>query len=336
MKPPVRRIRESFDPFRRQLIAGGASFVTTAILGTPSRALSSKPIRIIVPVAAGAANDLIGRIAADWLGKRTGLPVIVENRTGAGGNLALEQVAKAEPDGHTLLVATNGAITINPALSEHPTVNTLTDVVPVGALAQFAQLLVVNAELPAKTAQEFIALAKAKPGAINYGSAGPGSTPHLTLALFARLAGIELVHVPYRGIAPAVTDLIAGTVQALAAGYGTVAPFVESGKLRILATAGKERLAYLPEVPNAIEIGLPDWQVETWYGMFAPRSTPKAIVDEINTHILAMFDDPVTKQRFAEGYYEPMRMSADEFAERVKTDVARWRRIVRQTGIEVQ
>jgi tripartite-type tricarboxylate transporter receptor subunit TctC len=328
--------RESPDPFRRQLIAGGASCVATGILGTPSRGLSSKPIRIVVPVAAGAANDLIGRMAADWLGKRTGLTVIVENRTGAGGNVALEQVAKGEPDGHTLLVATNGAITISQALFKHTPVNTLTDVVPVAPLAWFAQLLVVNGELPVKTAQEFIALAKAKPGAINYGSAGQGSTPHLTLALFARLAGIDLVHVPYRGIAPAVTDLIAGTVQAIAVGNGTVAPFVESGKLRVLATAGKERLSYLPEVPNAIEIGLPDWQVETWYGMFAPRGTPKAIVDEINTHILAMFDDPITKQRFAESYYEPMPMSADQFAERVKSDVAKWQRIVKQTGIEVQ
>ena len=301
-----------------------------------AQTLSSKPIRIVVPVAAGAATDLLGRMAGEWLSRRTGLTVVIENRTGAGGNVALEQVAKGEPDGHTLLVATNGAITINRALYKKAAVDTLTDVVPVAPLAQFAQILVINSALPAQTARDLIALAKGKPNGINYGSAGPGTTPHLTLALFARLAGIELVHVPYRGIAPAVTDLVAGTVQAIAIGNGTVAPFVEAGKLRILATAGRERLSYLPAVPTAAEIGLPAWEVETWYGLFAPRGTPKAIVNEINGHIRAMFDDPATRKRYDESYYEVMRMTADEFAARVKSDVAKWERIVRETGVEAQ
>ena len=300
------------------------------------QSLSSKPIRIVIPVAAGAATDILGRIVGEWLGKKTGLPVVIENRTGAGGNIALEQVAKGEPDGHTLLVATNGAITINRALFKKDPIDTLTDVVPVAPLAWFPNILVINSQVPARTAQEFIALAKAKPGTINYGSAGPGTTPHLAVALFARLAGIDIVHVPYRGMAPAMTDLVAGNVQAVAIGNATVAPFVEAGVLRILGVAAHQRLSYLPDVPTADEIGLPTWEVETWYGLFAPRGTPKAIVDQLNGHIATMLDDPATMKRFDESFYDTMRMSADQFAARVKSDVAKWERIVKETGLEAQ
>jgi len=303
---------------------------------TSAQTLSGKPIRIVVPVAAGAANDILARIAGDWLGKRTGLTIVVENRTGAGGNVALEQVAKGDPDGHTLLVATNGAITINRAMFRRDPVDTLTDVVPVAAIAEFPQILTINGKLAARTAQNFIALAKARPGMISYGSAGLGSTPHLALALFARLAGIDLLHVPYRGIAPAVTDLVAGTIQAVAIGNATVAPFVEQGLLRPLATASRQRLSYLPDLPTAAEIGLPHWEVETWYGVFAPRGTPKPIVDELNGHIQAMFRDGALKKKLDEGFYDAMPMSADAFAARVRSDVAKWERIVKETGVEPQ
>jgi tripartite-type tricarboxylate transporter receptor subunit TctC len=322
----------------RFLIAGLALVVAGQILAVQARAqsLSSKPIRIVVPVAAGAATDILGRIAGEWLGKKTGLPVVIENRTGAGGSIALEQVAKGEPDGHTLLVATNGAITINRALFKKEAIDTLTDVVPVAPLAWFPNILVINSKVPARTAAEFIALAKAKPGSINYASAGPGSTPHLAVALFARLAGIDIVHVPYRGMAPALTDLVAGNVQAVAIGNATVAPFVEQGTLRVLAVAGPERLSYLRDVPTAAEIGLPGWQVETWWGMFAPRGTPKAIVDQLNGVFGSLIDDPATKKRFDESYYDTMKMSADQFSARVRSDATKWERIVRETGVEAQ
>jgi len=319
-----------------KLLYGAAGLLLVAVVPASAQTLGSKPIRIVVPVAAGAATDILGRIAGEWLGKRTGLSIVIENRTGAGGNVALEQVAKGEPDGHTLLVATNGAITINRAMFKKYPIDTLTDIVPVAPLAQFPQILVINSKVPARTAQEFIALARAKPGTINYGSAGLGTTPHLALALFGRLAGAELVHVPYRGIAPAVTDLVAGTIQAIAIGNATVAPFVEAGTLRILATASPTRLSYLPDVPNANEIGLPRWDVETWYGLLAPRGTPKPIVDQLNGHIQAMFRDPVYKRKFDEGFFDTMPMTADQFGARVKSDVAKWERIVKETGVEVQ
>jgi tripartite-type tricarboxylate transporter receptor subunit TctC len=287
-------------------------------------------------VAAGAATDILGRMAGEWIGKRTGATVVIENRTGAGGNIALEQVAKGEPDGHTLLVATNGAITINRALFKKEAIDTLTDIVPVAPLAWFPNILVINSKLPARTAQEFVAFAKSQPGKLNYGSAGPGTTPHLGGALFARLTGIDMVHVPYRGIAPAMTDLIAGNVQAVTIGNATVAPFVEAGTLRVLAVAGPERLPYLPDVPTAAEIGVPGWEVETWYGVFAPRGTPKAITDQLNGHIQAMFADPAYRKKFDDSFYEPMPMTADQFSGRVKADVAKWDRIVKETGVEAQ
>jgi tripartite-type tricarboxylate transporter receptor subunit TctC len=320
----------------RTTLAALLTLLLVGVTAASAQSLSGKPIRIVIPVAAGAATDTLGRIAGDWLSKRTGLPVVIENRTGAGGNIALEQVARGEPDGHTLLVATNGAITINRALFKREPIDTLSDIVPVAPLASFSNILVTDAKLPIRTADDFLALARAKPGAVNYGSAGPGTTPHLALALLGRLAGIDLVHVPYRGMTPAVTDLIAGNVQAVAIGYATVAPFVEQGLLRVLAVASHQRLSYLPDVPTAIEIGLPNWELETWYGLFAPRGTPRAIVNEINGHIAALLDDPVTGRRYKENFYEPMRMSADEFADRIKAEAAKWERIVRETGIEVQ
>jgi tripartite-type tricarboxylate transporter receptor subunit TctC len=195
---------------------------------------------------------------------------------------------------------------------------------------------VVNAKAPAQTAREFIALAKAQPGKINYGSAGVGSTPHLAVALFAGLAGIDLVHVPYRGMAPAITDLVAGNVQVVAIGNATVAPFVETGTLRVLAAATPRRLPYLPDVPSAPEIGLPAWEVDTWYGLFAPKGTPKPMIDALNGHIAALIDDPDNKKRFDDNFYDAKKMTADEFGALVKAEAAKWERVVKETGIGAQ
>jgi tripartite-type tricarboxylate transporter receptor subunit TctC len=321
-----------------QLRIGILILPTLAILAgcADASAQGRKPIRIVVQSPPGAAADVLGRIAGEWIGKRTGLPLVVENRAGAGGTIALEAVAKAEPDGYTLLLATNGAITINRALFKKESIDTLTDIVPVAPLAFNPDILVVNAAMPVRTARELIALAKSQPGKINYGSAGAGSTPHLAVALFARLAGIDLVHVPYRGMAPAITDLVAGNIQVVAIGNATVAPFVETGALRILAAAAHHRLPYLPDVPSADEVGLPAWEVETWYGLFAPRGTPKPIIDALNAHLAALIDDPANKKRFDDNFYDTKKLSADEFGALVKAEAAKWERIVKETGVEAQ
>jgi tripartite-type tricarboxylate transporter receptor subunit TctC len=322
---------------RREFLAviGGAPAAWT--VGVRAQGLiPGKQIRIVIPVAAGAANDIVGRIFAEWLQKQTAEVVVVENRSGAGGNIALEQVAKSEPNGHTLLVATNGAITIYPALFKKVPVDTVKDISPIAGIAQAAQLLVINADLPIHSAHELMAFAKANPGSIKYGSAGLGTVPHLAMAMFSKLAGVDMVHVPYRGLAPATTDLIAGNIQALTIGYGTVSSFVESGKLRILGVASPERLTYLPDVPTAAEIGLPNWIIDTWYALFAPRGTPKAIVDRLNALVLEMYDDPASRKRFEDSYYGIIKLNADEFAERVRSDAARWQLIVKEIGIEQQ
>jgi tripartite-type tricarboxylate transporter receptor subunit TctC len=295
----------------------------------------ARPIRIIAPVAAGAATDVLARLTASWLSMQMGQPVVVENRAGAGGNLAVETVARAEPDGYTLLFATNGTIAINRALMKNAAVDPL-ELVPVAPVATTANLFVINATVPARTLSDFIALAKAQPGKINYASAGLGTTPHLAGALFARLAGVDMVHVPYRGAAPATTDLVAGNVQMLSIGYATVAPFVDAGKLRVLAVAGPKRLSYLPDVPAAAEAGLPGWEMETWYGLFAPPGTPKAVVDRLNRSVQGFLDDNSTKLRFEAGFYGMMKMTPEEFAARVHEDAERSAQIVRDAGIAQQ
>jgi tripartite-type tricarboxylate transporter receptor subunit TctC len=275
---------------------------------------------------------VLARLIAEWIGRRSGQPVVVENRAGAGGNIAVETVSRAESDGYTLLFATNGTITINRAVAKNAAVEPL-DLVPVAPVATTANLFVINASVPARTLAEFITLAKAQPGKIDYGSAGVGTTPHLAGALFAHLAGIDIVHVPYRGAAPATTDLVAGNVQMLAIGYATVEPFVDAGKLRVLAVAGPRRMPYLPDVPTAAEAGLPGWEMETWYGLFAPKGTPKAIVDQLNGDVRSFLDDAASKQRFKAGFYGTMAMSPEQFEARVQAEAVKWQHVVDDTGI---
>jgi tripartite-type tricarboxylate transporter receptor subunit TctC len=314
--------------------AAVALFCSLAIAQTVET-YPARPVRLIVPVAAGAAADVLARLTAEWVSRETGHPMIVENRAGGGGAIAVEAVARAEPDGYTLLFPTNGTITINRALAKDAPIDTL-DLVPIAPVAKTANLLVINAGVPARTLAELIALAKAHPGKIDYASAGLGSTPHLAGAMFAHLAGINIVHVPYRGAAPATNDLVAGNVQMLAIAYGTVEPFVADGKLRILAVAGPHRLSYLPDVPSAAEAGLPGWDMETWYGLFGPKGTPPAVVDLLNQSVQRFLDDAHTKQRFAEGYYEPMKMTPEDFAAAVRAEAAKWQRFVHDAGIAPQ
>jgi tripartite-type tricarboxylate transporter receptor subunit TctC len=325
----------------RSAVTALASFAAALALlfgvavAAPAEPYPSRTIRIIAAVAPGAATDLLARLAAEWIGAHSGQPAVVENRAGAGGNLAVEGVARASPDGYTLLFATNGTIAISRALTKNAAVDTL-DLIPIAPVATTANLFVINAAVPAHTLKDFIALAKAQPGKLDYGSAGVGTTPHLAGALFTHLAGVDMVHVPYRGAAPATTDLVAGNVQMLSIAYATVAPFVEAGKLRILAVAGPRRLPYLPDVPSAPEAGLPGWNMETWYGLFAPKGTPPSIVDQLNRSVADFLDDAGTRQRFAAGYYGTMKMTPQQFSARVHDDAEQAARIVHDAGITPQ
>ena len=293
----------------------------------------SKPIKIIVAAAAGGVTDLLARTTADYIATKTGQQVIVENRTGAGGNIGMDAVAKSPADGYTLGMAASSNLVTNPFIFKRMPFDALNDLVPVAAIAEAPQMIAVNQGLPAKNLQELITLAKAQPGTISYSSAGRGTTMHFAADNFARLAKIELTHVPYRGAAPAVTDVVAGNVQMISISIGPILSFVQDGKIRVLATATPKRLRYLPDVPTSAEAGVPGYQMTTWFGLVAPAGTPKEAVDTINKLVEEMLADPAALKRMEASHLDYMRMTPAQFAELVKADYAKWERIVRDSGV---
>jgi len=300
-----------------------------------AQAYPAKTIHLVAGTAPGGITDTLTRIAAEGLSSKLGRPVVVENKAGATGNLAIEHVAKSPPDGYTLLLVAGGNVVITPFLYASLPFDPLNDIVPVFNVAGAPQLLIVPASLPVKDLAEFIALARANPGKLNYASAGPGSTTHLAADHFARLAGVQLVHVPYRGVGPALTDLIAGRVQMLSVGLSPVQAYLRSGTLRALAAASKVRLAAAPDVPTSAEAGLPGWEMTTWFGIFAPKGTSAAIVQAVNAGMQSVIDDPGTRKRLLESGIEPIGGPAAVFAERVQSDYRAWEQVVRASGVKL-
>jgi tripartite-type tricarboxylate transporter receptor subunit TctC len=293
----------------------------------------SKPIKLIVPSSAGGITDFVGRLAADYISGRTGQPVIVENRAGAGGALGIDAIAKAAPDGYTIGSANTGDI-ISKFIHKNLTFDSTKDIVPVAIIGQAPQLLVVSSQVPAKTFQEFLAYARASPGKINYGSAGTGSLTQIGAEQLARLAGLQLTHVPYRGAVPAITDMISGRVQMMHISLNPTIAHIQAGTLRPLVVTAKERwVEYLPDVPTSAEAGLPEYEMDIWFGLVAPRGTPKPIVDQLNGYVRAMSADPALRKRIVDGFLRPVAISADEFAAYVGRDVPRWEKIIRESGV---
>jgi tripartite-type tricarboxylate transporter receptor subunit TctC len=313
-------------------------FAAMLCLATPASAeeYPARPIRIIVPVSPGGITDIVARVAADYITARSGQPVVVENRTGAGGNLGVEAVAKAAPDGYMLTVCATAQIAINPFTSRHMDFDPLKDLVPVAPIAEAPQFLVVNAKVPARTLKEFIAYAKQNPGKLNYVSLGSGSTVSLAGDRFARLAGLDMVPVQYRGTTPGITDLLADNVQMISIGIAPVLGFVKAGALRVLAAGTRTRLPYLPDVPTAAEAGLPGYEMTTWFALFAPAGTPKPVVDKLNGYMRELVTDPSAMKRLNDVHIDPMSMGADEFAAFVKEEAVKWERAVRDAGVRVQ
>jgi tripartite-type tricarboxylate transporter receptor subunit TctC len=301
-----------------------------------ARGYPDKPIRIIVGFAAGGIADLGARLLGDHITRETGQPVIVENRTAAAGTVAALAVAKAPPDGYTIGLVLSGQLVINPFVQKQMPFDVLKELLPVAALGDAPQMIAVNAEVPAKTLKEFVALAKAKPGSLNYGSAGHGSLPHLSAAEFVRQAGIDMVHVPYKGNAPATADLLAGRIQLLSSSIGGLQPGLDAGKTRLLLVATKARLPYIPDVPTSAEAGIPDYLMTVWLGVVAPAGTPQPIVDRIHALVQGMLKDPVMVKRMAAAAIDVMPMSQGEFAAFVKDEHARWQKIVKDAGVEPQ
>jgi tripartite-type tricarboxylate transporter receptor subunit TctC len=318
-----------------RLIALIACMFLAELAAAQAPAYPEKTIRLVAGTAPGGITDTLARVSADGLSAQFGRQVVVENKAGATGNLAIEHVAKSPPDGYTLLLVAGGNVVITPFLYATPPFDPLNDIVPVFNIAGAPQLLVVPGTLPVRSLAEFIALARANPGKLNYASAGPGSTTHLAADHFARLAGVQLVHVPYRGAGPALTDLLAGRVQMLSVGLSPVQAHLRSGALRALAAASKTRLAAAPEVPTSAEAGLPGWEMTTWFGIFAPRGTSAEVVRLVNAAMQAVVDDPKTRKRMLDSGMEPIGGPAQEFAERVRSDYRAWEQVVKASGVKL-
>ena len=294
----------------------------------------SKPVTVIVPQAAGGANDAIARVIAQKLSEQMGQTFIVDNRTGAGGNVGTAVVAHANPDGYTLMVTADSSMVINPALYKSTGFDPIKDFEAVGSVATAGYALVANANFPAKNVAELIALAKQQPGKINIGSAGNGTLNHLIGEMLGKAAGIELVHVPYKASAAAVTDLVSGQVQVSVQSLPSSIAFIRSGKIRVLGVVNPKRLPALPDSPTIGET-LKGFGTTPWYGMFAPIGTPKAMVTHLNAEIAKALESKDVLERLAGVGCEPYKLSPEQFALLVKEDLPRWAKIVKASGATI-
>jgi len=313
------------------------ALVLAAVSATASaQPYPARPIRMVAASSPGGITDHLARLAAAQLGPMLGQTIVVDNRAGATGTVAVELVAKASPDGHTLLMVASGNLVITPYLYRSLPVDPVNDLAPVFNMAGAPQLLVVTGSLPVKDLREFIALARASPGAINYASAGAGSTTHLAADHFARLAGVQLVHVPYRGVGPALIDLMAGRVQMLSVGLGPVQPHLKSGALKALTVASKRRLEALPDLPTSAEAGVPGYEMTTWFGIFAPRATNPKTVQSLNGRLQTVIDDPRIRRSLLDSGIEPIGGPVRTFAELVRSDYESWGKVVKASGVKLE
>ena len=316
-----------------KLLAGAGA--ATAFGATPLRAQTypSKPIRLIVGSSPGGSTDYVGRLAADYLQTKTGQTVVVENRPGATGMIGLEAVAKSAPDGYTIGACNAGDFLANPFLYTKSSLNANRDLALVSIIGKAPELLVISATLPQKTLKDFIAYCKDNPGKVNYASAGIGSLTQIGAERFARLIGVKLVHVPYRGAAPAVSDLVTGRVQMMHVGLGPVLGAVQSGKLRPLVVTGPERWAPVPDVPTSAEAGLPEYQEEIWFGITAPKATPAPIIEQLNGFMRALAADAAFKKRLVDGALIPVSMTVAELKAYLDKEVPQWERLIKDIGV---
>lgn len=318
---------------RRQLLA-----LSVAVLATTSAysqdKYPNKPVTLLVPQAAGGANDAIARIVAQKLTELSGLSFVVENRPGAGGNIGTAHVAKAKPDGYTLMLTADSAYVINPSLYKAPGFDPLKDFEPIAPVATAGYVLVANNSFPPNNAAELIALAKQQPGKIMIGSAGNGTVNHLVGEMLNKAAGIDLVHVPYKGAAAAVTDLVGGQVQVSVQSLPSSISFIRGGRIKVLGVVNEKRLAALPNSPLIQDV-VPGLAVTPWYGVFAPAGTPRAIVSYMQTLISQALDAGDVKEKLANVGAEPYKLSGEQFMALIRSDLPRWAKAVKDSGASI-
>ena len=310
-----------------------AAVLSALVTASLAQSYPSKPIRLIVPYAPGGGVDIMGRIIATKLSEKTGAQIVVENRGGGGTIIGTELVAKAPPDGYTLLFA-NPALVAAPALNDKLPYDTLKSLTAVVMVAGSYNMLVTHPAVPVKSIKEFVALAKANPGQLNYASAGEGSAIHLAMAQFENAAGIELVHIPYKGAAPALTDVVAGHVPTMFATTPPGIPYIRAGRLRPLGVSSIRRLAVLPDVPTIAESGYPGFEVNNWYAIVAPAETPKPIIAKLNSEANAILNAPDVRERIASLGNEPAGGTPEELEQRIKNEMQMWSKVFAKSKVK--
>lgn len=294
----------------------------------------SRTVTLTVGFAPGGGTDTAARIVARKLTENLGQAVVVENRAGAGGNIAAQQISTAAPDGYTISLSSVGPLSVSPALYKQLSYDPKRDIAPLTMGMVFPNVFVVNVNVPAKTLAEFVALAKSKPGDLTYASSGVGGAGHLAGELFKQAAGIDMIHVPYKGGGPAMTDLLGGRVTMYPAVPSTALPHIQAGKLRALATTGPTRLATMPDVPTVAESGYPGFEAMNWYCFVAPAKTPKEILDFWNRELVRVLKDPAVKAELAKHDLEPQPSSREELARYIDRETEKWGRVVRDAKIQ--
>ena len=316
-----------------------AAVAAAALLpGAPAHAAEpypAKPVRIVVPFAAGGSTDILARNIAQRLNESLRAPVIVENRPGGGAVVGAEHVARSAPDGYTLLMGTNTTHAVAPHLYSKLPYNPLRDFVPVAEVAYNPQFLDVHPSIPARSVKELIALARARPGQLNFGSAGQGTTAHMAMELFRSMAKVDLVHVPYKGTGPALIDLIGGHLSLMFDVVLTTLPHMRAGKLRVLGVSSLQRVEVAPDVPTIAESGLPGYEALVWFGLFVPAGTPPELVNRLASEVGAIVRQPKLRETFALQGLTPVGSSSADFTERVRKEHALWGKVIGEAGIRL-
>jgi tripartite-type tricarboxylate transporter receptor subunit TctC len=327
--PPSRgrRLRNVGAIFTPVLLA-----LFVAVSPTIAQDYPNRPITLVVPYAAGGGNDLFARIASEKMSRTLGQQIVIENRPGAGGSTATRAVAKAAPDGYTLVIGGTGTLAVNPTLYQNVGYDPRKDFAPVGLIGTSALVVLVNPNLPARSIPELIALAKKEPGKLNYASAGVGSGIHLGTVLFEMMAGVKLTHVPYRGSAPALTDLIGGHVSIYFSSLPPAVGLVGEGKVRALAVTGSKRSEIFPNLPTVAEGGLAGFEAVLHYGIVAPAGTPRPVIDKLSAALREAVNAPDTKERMAKDGTEPLLSTPEEYATDIDREEIKWSAVVRQSG----
>jgi tripartite-type tricarboxylate transporter receptor subunit TctC len=313
------------------LVALGASSSPASAQDYPN-----KPIKFVVPFSPGGSTDILARLIGEKLSQRVGQPVVIDNRSGSGGNIGADAVAKAPADGYTMLMGTTGIMAINDSLYAKLPYDAAKDLAPVVHVASLTNVLAVNPELPAKNVQELIDYAKKNPGKLNFASSGPGSATHLVGELFKSNTGVDIVHIPYRGSGQAMTDLLGGKVSMMFDQIASSVSNIQAGKLKALGVTSKDRSSALPNTPTIAESGVPGFEALSWSGIVVPAGTPQPVIDKLNREVNAILQDPAIRKRFAELGADPIGGSPADFANHLDKERAKWSKVVKDASIRIE